>query len=86
MVVLLASTTLTVNADEGVLAEFREWAAKVYGGGKGHLGKALNEAIKLWMQAHKRKSAQEELFRILDEGIGAGGLKYKHRSELYDRI
>ena len=78
-------TTITINVDQKVAQEFRRTAAVVYGSGKGHLGKAVQEALGFWVGLHRKKSAEARLFEMMDRGYKLGGIAYKHRSELYDR-
>lgn len=79
------ASTITINVSEKVAQEFRRIAGAVYGSGKGHLGKAIEEAMNLFMNTHKTKSADDELIEMLKKGFGSRGLTYKNRDELYDR-
>jgi len=82
--VKLMAATITINASEKVVEEFRRVAASVYGTGKGYLSKAVEEALSVWVDTRKKKSANEILFEMMDKGYRLGGINYKHRSELYD--
>ena len=78
-------TTITINVDEKVAREFRHIAAAVYGNGKGHLGKAVQEALDYWVGVHRKKSSETKLFEIMDRGYKLGGIAYAHRGELHER-
>ena len=39
---------ITVSVNDNILREFREIAEEKFGHGKGFLGKAFDEALRLW--------------------------------------
>ncbi len=49
------SGVITVKISDDVEREFRRVVAKVYGVGKGVLGKAIEEAIELWLQKYGKR-------------------------------
>lgn len=79
------TATMTINVDRNEMQEFRKIVASVYGTTKGSLGKAVTEALSLWAKMHKKKSAEARLWEMIDKGYHLGGIRYKHRSELYAR-
>jgi len=44
---------LNVRIDDELEREFRKKVIDVYGSRKGALGKAVEEAIRLWLEKHK---------------------------------
>ncbi len=83
----MASTvTMTINVKKDVLDEFRSVAGKVYGDGKGHLGKAVAEALSSWASLHKRGSAEERALKLLEKGYHLGyDARKLRREDIYDR-
>ena len=75
---------ITVSVDDKVEKKFREIAALVHGKKKGYLGKAITEAMRLWMETHE-KSTIAKVVKMLDKGFYMGGVTYKKREELHRR-
>ncbi len=43
----------TIRVDEELLEEFRRRVVTLYGRGYGVMGKAMEEAMRLWLEKHK---------------------------------
>lgn len=79
----LMAKTITVNIDDKTNLVFRDVAAIRYGKSKGSLGKALTEAMNLWIE--KEGDVDTEAIKLLEKGFRIGGLKIKDRAELHER-
>ena len=77
--------TITINMQDEVVREFREVAAETFGGGKGHLGKAVAEAVEDWVFKRKQKKIAREAIEFLNTDFHSGGWNYPHRSVLHER-
>jgi len=77
--------TITVNLKDGVEKEFRAVAVETFGKGKGHLGKALGEALQNWVYDRKQERIAKEALDMMDHGFACGKLTYHQRSELHER-
>ena len=75
--------TITINVDEGLAKKFRKMAELRFGRKKGYLSKATSEAFSYWL--NKEDDVIGEALKIIDKGIYAPQLRYKKRSELYER-
>ncbi len=79
--------TITVNVDEEVARKFRRLAGTVYGRRKGYLGKAVNNALKVWITEKESSDAAAEALELLEKGIKVKKVWGFNREELYeDRI
>ncbi len=77
--------TITINISDSVADEFRKKVREKLGERKGTLGKAVETAIKQWLQEEEQRQIGEEMIALMEEGVGSlGKWKFK-RSELYDR-
>ncbi|PIU82381.1 hypothetical protein COS70_01615 [Candidatus Micrarchaeota archaeon CG06_land_8_20_14_3_00_50_6] len=80
---LMVKQAMTVNVEQDVLEQFRALVAKIYGGNKGTLGKAISESMLLWM--NKQTNNYEKGARaLMRKGAHLGGFTYSKRDELYD--
>ena len=78
-------TTITINVKDNVAKEFRETVKEKLGQGKGMLGKAIEEAIKKWVEKKRQIDIAERQLKIMKSGLySLKGFKFK-RDELYDR-
>ena len=81
----MTKKTITVNVRADVEKRFRRVAAARHGKKKGHLGRAVTEAMQRWAEEAERTDDVARTMKLLDEGLDLGGLKYKSREELHDR-
>jgi len=77
--------TLTINVQSDVIQEFRRVASEAFGNGKGHLGKAVTEAIQDWMYEREQKKIATEAINMMEHGFNMGKRLYKDRGELHER-
>jgi len=82
---MVDSKVLTVSVDAAIEEKFRRVAKSVHGRKKGYLGKALTEAMDKWTKDKEKNDAVAAALRLLDQGVDLGGIKYRHRDELYER-
>jgi len=77
--------TITLNVTNEINEEFRNVVRTKFGEGKGKLGKAIEEAIKIWIFEQKQKSITQRQINLMRAGIWS--LKnYKfNRGELYEK-
>lgn len=75
--------TITVNIKDEVENRFRSVAGVVYGKRKGHLGKAIDEALLCWMKKNEKR-ADAKALALLEKGFEMGSLRF-NRDELYER-
>lgn len=79
-------TTVTINVKDEINKEFRETVKKKLGQGKGILGKAIEDAMKKWIEEEKQKKIVERQIRFMQKGLySLKGWKFK-RDEIYDRV
>jgi hypothetical protein len=72
--------TITINIQNEVSEKFREIVKKEKGEGKGIIGKAIEEALRMWI-----KEIVQRQLEYLKKGFKTGKLKKYKREELYDR-
>ena len=75
---------ITINIDEKTEHDFRKTAKMTFGNKKGYLGKALEEALKMWTEL-KKADANAHALSILEKGFNLGGLKTTNRSDWHAR-
>ncbi|MBI2673414.1 hypothetical protein HYX19_04080 [Candidatus Woesearchaeota archaeon] len=77
--------TITINIGDDVDREFRETVKEKMGQHKGTLGKAIEEAIKKWIEEKKQKKIAERQLNFMDKGLySLKGWKFS-REEIYER-
>lgn len=77
--------TITINVNRKLSKGFRKLAAIKYGKRKGHLGKAIDNAMRIWMAKQESEDVNISAIEELRKGYYLGGIKYKSRSELHER-
>ncbi len=77
--------TITVNVTDDIEHKFREEVKEHIGSGKGTLGKAVTEAMALWIEKKTQQDIASELRQSLDRGYQMGKIRYNKRTELYAR-
>ena len=77
--------TITINVDQGLSKKFRKLAAIKYGKRKGYLGKAIDDAMTVWMTKQESEDINIHAIEELRKGYYLGGMKYKNRGELHER-
>ncbi len=79
------TVTITVNVSSQSEQRFRRTVKKTLGDGKGVLGKAISEALELWVKEKELESLRRKAIETLNKGFHMGKKLYKTRNELYDR-
>jgi hypothetical protein len=77
---------ITVSIDDEVERLLRVKAQEKFGKAKGRLGKAITEAIKMWLAKEGGGSVEERQLELLKCGFDMGGLTVeakKLREEIY---
>ncbi len=77
--------TITVNLNDSIEQEFRAVASETFGKGKGHLGRALAEALQNWVCEHKQERIARTGKDIMRHGNVFGKRLYEHREDLHER-
>ena len=76
---------LTISMKDEVEKELREAVKKKMGEGKGVLGKAIEEAVKKWVEDEEQRKIAERQITLMNEGVySLKGWKF-NREEVYDR-
>lgn len=78
--------TITININKETKDLFKETVKKEYGLRKGHLGRAVNEALLIWIREKKQQEIAERQLALMKKGFNMGKILYKHRDELYGRF
>ena len=77
---------MTITIKDEVANELRQTVKSELGTGKGVLGKAVEEAVKKWIEEKKQKEIAKRAIEMMNKGIySLKGWKF-NRDELYDRI
>lgn len=76
--------TITINLSDEAEALFRETVKEERGTGKGILGKAVEEALKKWIEEKRQEEIAKRQLALLKKGIKMGKIKWR-REEIYDR-
>jgi hypothetical protein len=76
--------TITINVSDDVDTTFRKTVAHEYGAEKGVLGKAVTEAIELWVTEKKQKDIAVRQLKLMEKGFSFGKFTFK-RDEIYER-
>jgi hypothetical protein len=77
--------TVTISIDEAVDEQFRKEVNEHLGGGKGNLGRAVSEALRLWIDQVSQARLAVEMRELMHSGYEMGRLRYKKRADLYER-
>jgi predicted transcriptional regulator len=76
--------TITINVDDETEAKFRQVVSKEKGIGKGKLGSAINEALKMWIEDKQQDEIRKRQLELIKKGLVIGAGKF-NRDELYER-
>ncbi|MBS3167776.1 hypothetical protein J4216_01485 [Candidatus Woesearchaeota archaeon] len=78
-------STITINIDDDVENRFRGYINKEYGNSKGALGKAITEAIDIWLKEKEQEEITKKAIEFLNKKRKVGGKLWKNREELHER-
>ena len=82
---MYAMATMTISIKDEVADELRKTVKSELGGGKGALGKAIEEAVSKWIEGKKQKEIAKRAMEMMNKGLySLKGWKF-NRDELYDR-
>ena len=76
--------TITISLDDKTEKEFRKTVEENLGKKKGILGKAVNEALRLWLRKKQEKEITNRQLALLEKGFYLGKYKF-NREEIYER-
>lgn len=77
--------TITISIKDNVERDFRESVKEKVGNSKGSLGKAVEEALKIWIEEKKQREIAERGLELTKKGLySLKGWKF-NRDEIYDR-
>lgn len=77
--------TITLNVTNEINDEFRNVVRAKFGEGKGKLGKAIEEAIKIWIFEQKQKNITQRQIKMMKDGIWSQKNFKFDREELYEK-
>ena len=77
--------TITISVDDDVEKQFRETAKKVMGNRKGFLGRAVTEAMRLWVREKTQAEIARTALELMEKEYHLGTRHYTSRKELHDR-
>ena len=76
---------ITISIKDEVANELRQTVKSELGEGKGALGKAIEEALRKWIEEKKQREIAERQKKFMKEGLySLKGWKFS-RDEIYDR-
>ncbi|MBS3096271.1 hypothetical protein J4480_02420 [Candidatus Woesearchaeota archaeon] len=77
---------ITISMKDEVEKELRQTAKSEIGEGKGALGKAIEEAVKRWIEEKRQEEIAKRAMEMMNKGLYLlKGWKF-NRDELYDRV
>lgn len=79
------SMTITRSIDENAEKQFRAFVARKYGTGKGVLSQATMDAYKKLIESEEIEGLRRRAIERLEKGYNIGKIRYKTRTELYER-
>jgi predicted transcriptional regulator len=77
--------TITICIDDATEERFRELAKTVIGEKKGYLGRAVTEAITLWIRDKEQATIAREALALLEKEHRLGKFAYRSREDIHDR-
>ncbi len=77
--------TITISVDDQTENRFRKRVLQVHGERKGALGKAVTEAMDLWMAQKAQEELAERAILLMDSGYDLGTRNYRTRADLHER-
>ncbi|HLC97682.1 MAG TPA: hypothetical protein VJC21_02785 [Candidatus Nanoarchaeia archaeon] len=76
--------TITISVDDEMETRFRETVKEEVGVGKGKLGAAVEEALKLWVAQKQEEEIVERQIAWMEKGFQTGKIVFE-REELHER-
>lgn len=81
----ISMTTITINVNNELNEEFRKVVKIKLGEGKGKLGKAIEEAINIWIEKEKQGEIAQRQIKIMKDGIWSDKNYKFTREEIYEK-
>lgn len=81
----MQTRTITISVKRDVEERFRKLAGVTYGKHKGYLGKAVTEAMTIWVEKKERSDVNARALEMLRKGFKMGKITWKSRDELHER-
>ncbi len=75
---------VTFKIEDELEKQFRELASMLYGTKRGSFGRALSEAIALWIRERSERKIAERQLAYLEKGFALGRWRHKCREALYE--
>ncbi len=76
--------TITISVDDEMENRFRETVKEEVGVGKGKLGAAVEEALKLWVAKKQEEEIAERQIAWMEKGFQTGKIFFE-RDDLHER-
>jgi hypothetical protein len=77
--------TITICIDDATEQRFREIAKTILGRKKGYLGRAVTEAIALWIRDREQETIAQQAHALLEKEHHLGTFRYRTREDIHDR-
>lgn len=77
--------TITVNVNDEAEKKFRKTVKENFGKNKGTLGKALTQAIEMWIKQYSHEEIGKRQIALMKKGFELGGFTVSSRDELHER-
>ena len=85
VLIIYSMAIMTISIKDEVANELRQTVKSELGEGKGVLGKAIEEAIKKWVEEKKQREIAKRAMEMMNKGLySLKGWKF-NRDEIYDR-
>lgn len=81
----MKTKTITISVQEDVEERFRRLAGATYGRHKGYLGKAVTDAMDIWIERKEKSDVNARALKMLEKGFKMGKITWKNRDELHER-
>lgn len=78
-------TTITINVDDEVEKKFRETARTVIGDRKGFLGRAITDAMELWIREKTQERIARTALELMSREHHFGKCLSTSRKDLHER-
>jgi len=77
--------TITICIDDATEQRFRELAKNILGEKKGYLGRAITEAIALWIRDKEQETIAQQGLALLEKEHHLGKYGFRSREDIHDR-
>lgn len=77
--------TITINVDDEMEKKFRDTVRTVIGDRKGSLGRAITEAMELWIRDKTQEKVARTALELMNREYHLGKRLFKGRKDLHER-